>query len=181
VPVERFHDFFVASAGVAGALIGLLFVAISVAPDRLLAADVAQSHRVRAASALTAFTNALSMSLFALIPGFSLGWTATSIAIVGLTFIAASLVALLRVRGREPGALGDATFLIGLVVVFALQLDFGRRLVDDERNSDAITGLCVLVIVCFIIGISRAWELIGGPSFGLRRELVAAFRGRRDD
>jgi len=59
VTLDEFHDFLVVSGGVAGALIGLLFVAISVAPDRLLGEDVAQSHRVRASTALTTFTNAL--------------------------------------------------------------------------------------------------------------------------
>lgn len=64
---EEFHDFFVAAAGVAGALIGLLFVAISVVPGTVGEAGRAVA-RLRPAAALSAFLNALVVSLLALVP-----------------------------------------------------------------------------------------------------------------
>ena len=176
---EGFHDFLVASGGVAGALIGLLFVAISVAPERLLAADAAPAHRVRASTALTTFSNALTVSLLTLIPGLGAGWTAFVVATVG-----APLRRRLGPRPRpcppapRPGELRDGAFLVGVAVVFVLQLWFGLRLVADDADIGALRGICILVVVCFLVGIARAWELIGGPSFSLGGQLAATLRER---
>jgi hypothetical protein len=174
---ESFHDFFVASAGVAGALIGLLFVAITVASEGLSqAAERGQSHRIRAAAALTAFTNALSVSIFALIPGHLIGPTAMAVSVVGFSFVTASLLSVVRLGGVRWRSLRDTLLLAGLLVVFVLQLISGIQVVTSSSDSDSVQTIAILVAVCFIIGIDRAWELVGGPSIGVRREIVALVR-----
>lgn len=180
---EKFHDLFVASAGVAGALIGLLFVAISVAHDRLEDDDAPHVHRVGAAAALTAFTNALTVSLFGLVPGDELGGTATVVSILGLVFVVASLLSLVRVRRRGSGWTGarDALFLISLGATFVVQLIGGLSLGARPTSIGDARQIAITVIVCFLIGISRSWVLIGGPSIGLRSELTKLVRDRTAD
>lgn len=174
---EGLHDFFLASAGVAGALIGLLFVAISVSAGRLARQDHdAQLHRVRASAALTAFLNALVVSLFSLIPQHMIGWTAVIVAISGFGFVTAALLSLRRVRQGRWGMARDAVFLLGLAVVFAFELFNGAEVVVHPGDSSAVNSIAILVIVCFLIGIARAWELIGGPSIGFAREVTALVR-----
>lgn len=173
-----YNEFFAASAGVAGALIGLLFVAISVAHDRLTSDH---AHRLRAAAALTAFLNALAVALFALVPGVGLRWPAFVVGLSGLLFVAGSLLSLVRVRSTHPVAPRDTVFLVGLLAVFIVQLVSALRLISNAHNLGAAQTLAILVIVCFLVGIARAWELIGGPSIGFASEVVALLRGRHQD
>jgi hypothetical protein len=174
---DNVHDFFLGSAGVAGALIGLLFVAISVAAGRL-SGDRAPVHRIRAAAALTAFTNTLTVSLFALVPGHKIGPTAVAAGAGGIAFVAASLLSLVRLRQVRWSTARDALFLVGLTATFVIQTLQGVDLLDRPGDAGAVNTIAILVVVCFLIGISRAWELIGGPSFGITHEVVALVRGR---
>ena len=173
VPAD-IHDFFATSGGAAGALIGLLFVAISVSAERLAREEAgAQLHRIRAAAALTSFINALTISLFSLVPEDLIGGTALSVAIVGLLFVAASIVSRVRRREVHWGTVRDGVFLAGLGSIFVIQLVSGEALIVNPDDSGAVNTIAILVVACFLVGIGRAWELIGGPSIGLTREVTA--------
>ncbi|MGD0558648.1 MAG: hypothetical protein ABSA93_27180 [Streptosporangiaceae bacterium] len=174
---ENLHDFFVASASVAGALIGLLFVAISVSSERLSKEEsVSQAHRIRARAALISFLNALSVSLFGLLPGEKIGYTATSVAAVGLVFVLATVLSLIRLRQIRWSTIRELTFLGGLVFVFVLQLIEGWMVIDNSADTSSIDTIAFLVVVCFLIGVSRSWELIGGPDIAIRREVTQLVR-----
>jgi len=164
VVTDDLHDFFIATAGVAGALIGLLFVALSVSGERLAGRRDGHLNRVRAAASLTSFTNALTVSLFALIPGQRIGLAA---------LVVASLLSLVRTRRLRPRDLPDAVFLVGLLVIFVIQMINGARVMGHPDDQSAVVTISLLVVICFLVGIARAWELIGGPSIGLGSELGA--------
>jgi hypothetical protein len=180
---DNFHDFFLTSGSVAGALIGLLFVVISVSAERLShEKSGAQLNRIRAAAALTAFINALTVSLFALLPGAKLGGTALVVAVLGFAFVVASLLSLYRLREVHWATVRDAVFLIGLLVVFVDQAIAGTSVLTSRgTNPGSVDTIAILVIVCFLIGIGRAWDLIGGPSIGITREVAELVRSREPE
>jgi len=151
-------------------------VAISVSSERLARESAAtQVHRIRASAALTSFANALAVSMFALIPGQKIGPAAFVVAIVGLLFVLASLLSLIRLR-LPWSSLGDAFFLVALAVTLVVQLTQGLDVITQPRDTGAVQTIATLVIICALIGINRSWELIGGPEIGVWRELFALAR-----
>jgi hypothetical protein len=67
-------------------------------------------------------------------------------------------------------------FLLGLAVVFVIQLAEGISVITDPGDSGDVNTIAILVVCCFFIGIARAWELAGGPSIGLTREVTSLVR-----
>ncbi len=144
-----------------GALIGLLFVAVSVSTERSEDAATRVEFQSRSAAALLVFTNALLISMAALVPGGEPG-------LVGD-----------RVRRRRPDVRhrhhpfhrdcgSSVAGKCGLGVV-------GRRIVRDRRlrvvrgggtarpsvSPGCGTYLSYVVIGDLAFGIARAWQLVG--------------------
>src|SRR5436309_3446471 len=59
----EFETFFLASSGASAALIGLLFVAVSIAPEKVFGSDAEAVRQAQALSAFTALVNALELAV----------------------------------------------------------------------------------------------------------------------
>jgi hypothetical protein len=172
---DAFNTFFAASAGVAGALIGLLFVAISVAPE-LPKGESRIQMDIRAGVAFSVLTDALVVSLFALIPGTQMGQVAVVVAGVGLATCLGLGVVLARTPA-EGHRLRQVRMLVTQAAVFVLQLLVGLRVDSHPHNVSNIRSLAVLTVVFFVVGIGRAWQLIGARETGLLHVVGNVLRG----
>jgi hypothetical protein len=150
-----------ASAGAGAALVGLLFVAVSVNPGRNIGPSAPPERQTVAASACTALINAFFISLVSLIDADSLGGVAI---IVG----AISLIATLRLVGdlfpphvsRRVYARHVGFLAIG-VIIYGLQVVHGWQCLSHGDSADYAYTITYLVIAAYGVGLTRAWQLLG--------------------
>jgi hypothetical protein len=166
--IESYRELFTAVATCAAGLTGLLFVAISVGPREGMPDRPAVIQEVRAASALLAFTNALSVSLFGLVSVNSAGYAAISAGAIGLLFIAASvrsIVASPDVSAEQ--ALRQVSLIVLLFLSFAGEVACGIGLTSNDTAVFGPNYLSYVLIVLLLVGIARAWELVGNRDTGI--------------
>lgn len=161
-----YYDFFEACATVAGALIGLLFVAVSISPDKMSGAHASTEHQVRAGAAFSALINALIVALIALLPGQNIGVATISVGAVGLSSTIALAIVFYRNRQGKvrPGQLlllAVPHFLYALEIVNGIALQGPGRHLGDLGNQGG------LMIGFFVFAIARAWELVGATGSSL--------------
>lgn len=166
VPAE-FQTFFLASSGASAALIGLLFVGVSIAPERVFGNEAEPRRQAQAVSAFSALANVFFISMATLIPGILLG---VVIVIVGAVSSMQLLGLLVRV-GPPTGNLvetvrGVVLFLVS-AAVYATEIFLGTVLWTHPGNASALSGLLEIILAAYGIGLGRAWQLLGAPRIGL--------------
>jgi hypothetical protein len=171
VPIS-FHDFFGGCASVAGALIGLLFVALSVSPEKLTGDDARAEYQVRAAAAFSALVNTLVIAIAALLPGASLGEAATILAAAGLATTSGLAIVLFREHQQKIRP-GDLRMLAILLALYGLQLANGVQLDGSPHSVSGISRQGGLAILFFLFGIARSWQLVGARDIGLASTVTA--------
>ena len=162
---DQFHEFFLGTAGVAGALIGLLFVAISVTPAAASGRAGHVYQQVRAAAAMSMFIDALVVSLLALLPGQYLGNGSTALAAAGITSTIALVITFARTHDSSRTFWSSARTLVlfaAVLVIYGFQLASALHLNGSAAAANGeVAEQGTLVIIMFLMGIARAWEIVG--------------------
>jgi hypothetical protein len=175
---SSYREFFAAAAGSTGALIGLLFVAVSVTSERAREPEARVAFRSRASAALLLFTNALVLSLAALIPGASIGWWAIVLAVLVLTFAAATARLAFRFGHFGSDLARSLSLVLALVAVAGFEIYAGVKAISHPGNSSGQETMAYVVIAELAVGIARAWELVGLRDTGLIASLGTLARGQ---
>ena len=158
---DALTNFFIASASAGAALLGLLFVSISISPEEKITANASVEKRIGAYSALISLTNAFIISLVALIPG-NLGIFVLIFSISSFSITLQNGIELLRPH-EGPSNLARRLILT-LVNLFAYIAEGYNavRLIITPHDSAPVYALTTLLLVVYISSIARAWELLGG-------------------
>jgi hypothetical protein len=170
-----FETFFVASASAGGAFIGLLFVALSIAPKTTFGhmADSNAPRQQLAEGAMMTMASGFLLSSIALIPGINVGWVALGGGIWGVVTASyiAWRVAQFHQHGRLPGSWGHLLRVTSLsliaTAIYAIETVLGLALLLDENSTGAVRGLALTVIGLYAVATLRAWILLGDPDEGL--------------
>ncbi len=165
--MASYYPFFGGAATVAGALIGLLFVALSLSPERLRDAGSIE-HQAIAATAFTALVDALFISLIGLQPGSGLQYGAVILGALGLSSTVGLTLRLWRNRHLAHLSNRWPFFLVVIMAVYAAQLVTGLL---PETPAGAADRTATFVYVMFGVGIARAWQLLGLKAGGILDEL----------
>lgn len=153
--MEGLHDFLVASVGAAGALIGLLFVAISIAPENIFGPDADPAWRADATGAFTALTNIFFVSLGGLVPKAG----PTIVLVVALLGIVQIVLEGARLRREYPQISGGRPFGLISLAIFAIEALFAGRVVLGHQTAD---GIVYTVLGIYAYALGTAWTLLGG-------------------
>jgi hypothetical protein len=161
VPTQ-YDNFLIASTGASAALLGLLFVSVSIAPERVFGPSAKAGHRGLALSSFTALANAFFISLSGLVPNLPFGLFV--IIVGGIAFSQSlSLLPTAREWKSEGRLIRGIILLTAGIAVYGSEIFLGIDLYLNKASAELISVLLQLLLAVFAMGLARAWELLGAP------------------
>lgn len=168
--------FFAASLAADGALIGLLFVAIAIEPERTFGKAAAQERELAASGAFISLVNAFLVSMIALIPDLKIGWGVICVAGVSLLNVMIHAADKLRRGQRTFGR--SLIYTVSALLLYGLEIFYSVQLIQQPHNLDALYTLIVVLVVTYAVALTRAWTLLSGENRSLRIMLMDLIKGR---
>jgi hypothetical protein len=167
-------NYFIASTGASAALVGLIFVAISLWPrEKMVGAPPA--WRAVAGGSFFALINAFFISLSALNTGLNLGWPVLVMCLLGLVNTLFLSLPLFRPtpdwKEHISIILANRLMVFASFAVYVAEGYFGVRLLLSPDDALAVEGIALVLAFLYALGLIRAWELLGVEQIGLRRWL----------
>jgi hypothetical protein len=166
VPAE-FANFFIASASAGAALVGLLFVAVAIAPEQMVTRRAPLERQAVAGGAFTALINAFFSSLAALIPHVNFGLVIVPLSCLCLLTSLIQAWHLLRLRKGWQSFVRRAFLVLLSLALYGVELLNGFQLLTAPSQVGIVYGLVSCLIGAFAVGLIRAWELLGAHRYGL--------------
>lgn len=172
---DTYETFFLACSGIGGALIGLLFVAISIQPERTFRpmGDTGELYQRLAEATLLTLTDAFLVSTVALIPDINVAWLNVFLGALGTLaalHLARQFLRLHQHNSRRLEPSRDRLRVISLSVIvtglFVVQVLVGLQLMMDPTGEGPTRSLAVVIVGLYLLGIARAWILLGDPQHG---------------
>jgi modulator of FtsH protease len=167
IDLAGWHDFFLATAGASAALLGLLFVGVSINLGAIAATERGDL-RARAAQAFTNLLSVLGISLFLLVPDFdpaSVGLWLGVIAAFGLLRAARNVrMVVAGPRAIRSGPIGPRLPTIRRIawtIVADLLLGLTAwRLAVTAGAANVVPNLVAVVFVLMLGAADIAWEIL---------------------
>ncbi len=161
IPAE-YSSFLVASTQASAALIGLLFVAVSIAPNRVFGAGADAKRTAMALSSFTAMANIFFVSFGSLIPHLTFGIMVVVVG-AGAASQTLSLLSLIGSWRREGSLVRGIVLLAVSLGIYLFEIVIGLQLLYSTPDNALYTELETLMLGIFSIALARAWELLGAP------------------
>lgn len=162
---SSFTNFFIASAGAGGALVGLIFVAVSIAPEHIVQASAPVERQAVAASSFTALVNAFFISLGALIP-FNSSIIILLMSLVGFLHSLYLIRPLLLDRLSWKNLLRRSFLILLSLIIYGYEFYLGAYLLNHTGDIASLSSLCNVLIGIYGLGLTRAWQLLGARRYG---------------
>jgi hypothetical protein len=167
-----FTTFFVVMAGVGATLFGLIFLVISIKPESTVWANTSVMSQVQAASAYTALLNPLVISLIALVPYEQIGKVTLVMSSIGLANTLVMSLSLLKGKFSWIEGLRKLIFILGSFVIYGFEISYAIHLLLSPTDLSTLSSLAILLVVIYLYGIARAWDLVGGRQFHIQELLL---------